>query len=148
MELREAFLASLSRLAAIASIPDCVPLVGATRTLTRLGLAELSRTSHAGLRKLMDLGGIMRANVPSTEEIAFRIGPRLKAAGRVGHPLEVLRMLKARTPEEQSRLALELDRLNLTRRRLEKEALEELTSMVNDQEQAALVLYAHPDAKD
>ncbi len=142
MELREAFLASLSRLAAIASIADCVPLAGATRTLTRLGLAELSRTSHAGLRKLMDLGGIMRAKVPSAEEIAFRIGPRLNAAGRVGHPIEVLRMLKARTPEEQSRMALELDRLNLTRRRLEKEALEELTSMVNDREQSALVLYA------
>ena len=141
-EFRRAFLASLSRLAAIASIADCVPLAGATRTLTRLGLAELSRTTHAGLRKLMDLGGIMPSRVPSAEEVAFRIGPRLNAAGRVGHPVEVLRMLKARTPEEQSRLALELDRLNLLRRRLEKEALEELTGMVDTQGQSVLVLYA------
>lgn len=141
-ESRDAFLASLSRLAAIASIADCVPLSGATRTLTRLGLAELSKTTHAGLRKLMDLGGIMRTKVPSAEEIAFRIGPRLNAAGRVGHPVEVLQMLKARTREEQSRLALELDRLNLMRRRLEKEALEELTSMVDAREQSVLVLYA------
>ena len=138
---REAFLASLSRLAAIASIADCVPLVGATRTLTRLGLAELSRTSHAGLRKLMNLGGIIHARAPSAEEIAFRIGPRLNAAGRVGHPAQVLRMLKARTPEEQSKLALELDQLNVMRRRLEKEALEELTTMVDAREQAALVVY-------
>lgn len=142
LELRDALLASLSRLAAIASIADCVPLAGATRTLTRLGLAELSKTTHAGLRKLMELGGIMRTKVPSAEEIAFRIGPRLNAAGRVGHPVEVLRMLKARTPEEQSRLALELDRLNLLRRRLEKEALEELTSMVDAREQSILVIYA------
>ena len=138
---REAFLASLSRLAAIASIADCVPLVGATRTLTRLGLAELSKTSHAGLRKLMNLGGITDARAPSAEEIAFRIGPRLNAAGRVGHPAQVLRMLKARTPEEQSKLALELDQLNVMRRRLEKEALKELTSMVDAREQAALVVY-------
>lgn len=142
VELRDAFLASLSRLAAIASIADCVPLGGATRTLTRLGLAELSRTTHAGLRKLMDLGGILRARVPSAEEVAFRIGPRLNAAGRVGHPVEVLRMLKARTEEEQSRLALELDRLNLMRRRLEKEALAELVEMVDSQDQSVLVIYA------
>ncbi len=141
-ELQDRFLASLSRLAAIASIADCVPLSGATRTLTRLGLAELRKTTHAGLRKLMDLGGIMRTKVPSAEEIAFRIGPRLNAAGRVGHPVEVLRMLKARTPAEQSRLALELDRLNLMRRRLEKEALKELTSMVDSREQSVLVIYA------
>ena len=141
-EAQRVFLASLSRLAAIASIADCVPLVGATRTLTRLGLAELSRTTHAGLRKLMELGGIMPARVPSAEEVAFRIGPRLNAAGRVGHPVEVLRMLKARTPDEQSRLALELDRLNLLRRQLEKEALEELTGMVDARGQSVLVVYA------
>ena len=141
-EAQRVFLASLSRLTAIASIADCVPLVGATRTLTRLGLAELSRTTHAGLRKLMELGGIMPARVPSAEEVAFRVGPRLNAAGRVGHPVEVLRMLKARTPDEQSRLAMELDRLNLLRRQLEKEALEELTGMVDAQGQSVLVVYA------
>ena len=141
-EAQRAFLASLSRLAAIASIADCVPLVGATRTLTRLGLAELSRTTHAGLRKLMELGGMMPARVPSAEEVAFRIGPRLNAAGRVGHPVEVLRMLKARAPDEQTKLAMELDRLNLLRRELEKEALEELTGMVDVQGQSVLVVYA------
>ena len=141
-EAQRAFQASLSRLAAIASIADCVPLVGATRTLTRLGLTELSRTTHAGLRKLMELGGIMPARVPSAEEVAFRIGPRLNAAGRVGHPMEVLHMLKARSPDEQSRLAIALDRLNLLRRQLEKEALEELTGMVDARGQSALVVYA------
>ncbi len=141
-EAQKVFLASLSQLTAIASIADCVPLVGATRTLTRLGLAELSRTTHAGLRKLMELGGIMPARVPSAEEVAFRIGPRLNAAGRVGHPVEVLRMLKARTPDEQSRLAMELDRLNLWRRQLEKEALEELTGVVDARGQSVLVVYA------
>ena len=90
----------------------------------------------------MELGGIMPARVPSAEEVAFRIGPRLNAAGRVGHPMEVLHMLKARSPDEQSRLAIALDRLNLLRRQLEKEALEELTGMVDARGQSALVVYA------
>ncbi|MEO6966690.1 MAG: DHH family phosphoesterase, partial [Acidobacteriaceae bacterium] len=87
------FLASLSRLAAIASIADCVPLTGVTRTLTRIGLAELGRTRHAGLRKLLLLAGVRFPQPPTSEQIAFRIAPRMNAAGRVAHPDEVLRML-------------------------------------------------------
>ena len=55
----------------------------------------LSRTTHAGLRKLMELGGIMPAKVPSAEEVAFRIGPRLNAAGRVGQPNQGLAEIHA-----------------------------------------------------
>ena len=137
----ETFLASLSRLAAIASIADCVPLVGATRTLTKIGLAELSQTRHAGLRKLLDLSGVLSGQTPSSEQIAFRIAPRINAAGRVGHPAEVLRMLSAATSEDQIDLALVLDRLNRSRRLLEKEALEELLSMVQENAPVGLVLY-------
>jgi len=137
----ERFLASLSRLAAIASIADCVPLVGATRTLTKIGLAELSQTRHAGLRKLLDMSGVLPGQIPSSEQIAFRIAPRINAAGRVGHPAEVLRMLSAATSEDRIELALVLDRLNRSRRLLEKEALKELLSMVQEDLPAGLILY-------
>jgi single-stranded-DNA-specific exonuclease len=110
------FVAGLSRLAAIASIADCVPLTGATRTLTKIGLAELGRTRHAGLRKLLLMAGVRSRQSPTSEQIAFRIAPRINAAGRVGHPVEVLRMLSAASPEQQIELALTLDRLNHDRR--------------------------------
>ena len=45
----ERLLLGCSQYAAIASIADCVPLLGATRTLARLGFAELSRAHHRGL---------------------------------------------------------------------------------------------------
>lgn len=126
------FLAGMSRLAAIASIADCVPLVGPTRILTRLGLQELARTRHAGLRKLLLLAGVRASQAPSAEQIAFRIAPRINAAGRVGHPREALSMLNATTADEQVELALSLDRLNRDRRRIEKDAMEELVAMVEE----------------
>jgi single-stranded-DNA-specific exonuclease len=135
------FLGSLSRLAAIASIADCVPLVGAARTLTRIGLAELGQTRHAGLRKMLLMAGVRGKDVPTSEQIAFRVAPRINAAGRVGHPVEALRMLTATLPEDQIELALSLDQLNRDRRRREKEALEELLLMIPKDVPAGLVLY-------
>ena len=49
----ERLLSGCSQYAAIASIADCVPLLHGTRTLARLGLAELSRSRHKGLQELL-----------------------------------------------------------------------------------------------
>lgn len=135
------FLNSLSRLAAIASIADCVPLIGETRTLTKIGLAELGRTPHAGLRKLLLMAGAKLPQPPTSEQIAFRVAPRINAAGRVGDPDEVLRMLNATSPDSQIERAIVLDELNRKRRKLEKEALDELYSIVGDKVPAGLVIY-------
>lgn len=139
------FVASMSRLAAIASIADCVPLTGATRTLTRIGLAELAHTRHAGLRKLLLLAGVRPSQAPSSEQIAFRIAPRINAAGRIGHPQEALSMLNAASERERIDLATSLDILNRERRRMEKEALEELVLIVQEEIQkevpVSLVVY-------
>lgn len=135
------FLGSLCRLAAIASIADCVPLVGPARTLTRIGLAELALTRHAGLRKMLLMAGVRDGEVPTSEQIAFRVAPRINAAGRVSHPKEALEMLNTVAPDNQIELALELDRLNRDRRKREKEALEELLLMVPGDVPAGLVVY-------
>jgi len=135
------FLGSLCRLAAIASIADCVPLVGPTRTLTRIGLAELAFTRHAGLRRMLLMAGVRGGEVPTSEQIAFRVAPRINAAGRVGHPREALEMLNADLPDNQVELALGLDRLNRDRRKREKEALGELLLMVSGDVPAGLVVY-------
>ena len=135
------FLNSLCRLAAIASIADCVPLIGPTRTLTRIGLAELTKTRHAGLRKLLRMAGVRANEAPTSEQIAFRVAPRINAAGRVGHPQQALDMLNEPTPENQVELALALDRLNRERRTQEKAALEELLLMVPEPVPPGLVVY-------
>jgi single-stranded-DNA-specific exonuclease len=49
----ERLLTRCSPYAAMASIADCVPLRRSTRTLARLGLAELSRSRHKGVQELL-----------------------------------------------------------------------------------------------
>jgi single-stranded-DNA-specific exonuclease len=90
----ERLMEGASLYAAVASIADCVPLLGKTRTLTKLGLAALAQTRHCGMRELLKAS---RADplVPDSEDVAFRIAPRINAAGRVDHPAAALAVVEA-----------------------------------------------------
>jgi single-stranded-DNA-specific exonuclease len=52
----EKLIEGASLYAAVASIADCVPLLGKTRILTKLGLAVLAQTRHWGMRDLLVSG--------------------------------------------------------------------------------------------
>jgi hypothetical protein len=109
--------------------------------MTRIGLGELVHTRHAGLRKMLMMAGVRDNEVPTSDQIAFRVAPRINAAGRVGDPNEALQMLNAVDPDRQVELARSLDCLNRERRSREKEALEELLPMVPSDVPKGLVIY-------
>jgi single-stranded-DNA-specific exonuclease len=68
-------------LVALATIADLVPLVGENRSLARRGLAELRRARRPGLRALLAISQVEPERLDEGD-IAFRIAPRLNAAGR------------------------------------------------------------------
>src|SRR4051812_41260046 len=63
-------------LAALATLCDLVPLPGENRRIVREGLIELGRTRKAGLRALMDVGGVTPGEI-SEHSLGFRLGPRI-----------------------------------------------------------------------
>ena len=113
-----------SQYAAIASIADCVPLLGSTRTLARLGLASLGKSNHCGVRELLKTccKDPLR---PSSHEIAFGIAPRINAAGRVAHPAAALAVLDAGADEVAAEKSVQrLNELNVERRPAGRAALQ------------------------
>src|SRR5213075_2547330 len=66
-------------LVALGTVADIVPLRGENRTFVRRGAIEISRSSRPGLRKLIEVSGTRLPILP--EDIGFRLGPRLNAAG-------------------------------------------------------------------
>lgn len=109
-------------LVALGTVADVVPLRGENRSLVRAGLLKMSGASEIpgieALRRAAGAGGEVTAG-----EIAFLLGPRLNAAGRVGDPTLGLRLLLAESVEEATPIALELDACNARRRRIEEEVL-------------------------
>src|SRR5438034_1286965 len=101
-------------LAAIATVADVVPLLGENRSLVIAGLRALARTQRPGLRALMRSAGVDPAAV-DTSAVAFRLAPRINAAGRLGHPATALELLLTDDADRAEALARELEELNRER---------------------------------
>jgi single-stranded-DNA-specific exonuclease len=105
-------------LAALGTVADIVPLCGENRTLVQRGAIEIVRTTRPGLKKLMELSGV-KAPI-HTEDIGFRLGPRLNAAGRLTTAEKSLRLLLTKDEAEATVLAESLDQQNRERQDVEK----------------------------
>lgn len=108
-------------LVALGTVADIVPLVEENRLLVQRGAIEIGRTSRVGLKKLMEVAGVRLPILP--EDIGYRLGPRLNAAGRLSTAEKSLRLLLTNDGEEAATLAIELDKQNRERQDVEKEIL-------------------------
>ncbi len=143
----ERLLSGCSPYAAIASIADCVPLLDGTRTLARLGLAELSRSRHKGLQELLK-SACTDPSQPDSRDVAFGVAPRINAAGRMAHPAEALAVFEAALDEEAARQSVDrVNQLNAERRRTVKLHFEELVEAVGTNIPAGLVVYRETSPK-
>jgi single-stranded-DNA-specific exonuclease len=116
-------------LVALATVADVVPLLDENRALVAAGMRRLARTSKPGLRALMRVGGVDPAAV-DTGAIAFRLAPRINAAGRLGHPGAALELLLTEDEAEAGRLAGELETLNRDRQVVEERILRDAIRQV------------------
>ena len=106
-------------LVALGTVADIVPLEGENRILVHHGLRQLARSQRLGVRKLMEVAGV-RAPI-CAEDIGFRLGPRLNAAGRLATAEKALRLLLTSDETEATELASLLDAQNRERQAVEKE---------------------------
>jgi single-stranded-DNA-specific exonuclease len=124
VRLREKILPSFLKMAAIATIADAVPLKGENRVIAALGLRELRSPVGAGLRALFAVAALDPAAKQLTGfDVAFRIAPRINAAGRMDIASEVIELFTTRDPARATVLASKLERLNRERRDAEAAAL-------------------------
>jgi len=136
-------------LAALGAVCDVTQMVGFNRALTSQGLKVMSGLANPGLKALMTLA---KAEGPATTfHAGFILGPRINAGGRIGRSDLGARLLSTDDPQEAMSLALELDALNVTRKDVERDALEaavvRLEREGNDRDASVIVVAAedwHP----
>jgi single-stranded-DNA-specific exonuclease len=115
--------ASLLPLVAVGTVCDVVGLTGENRVLVAAGLKGFPGELFTGLAALL---AESRVEAPVTSwHLAFVVGPRLNAAGRLGHAAYALELLLAEEEGRARALAGKLEDFNKRRRALEEEVTAE-----------------------
>lgn len=141
-------LESFLKVVAIATVADVVPLTGENRIIVKHGLAGLHTVRNPGLRALLDISGLGAGECPSAGQVAFRIAPRINAAGRMATATDVIDLFTTEDPERARALAEQLHKLNQERQEAEaaivRAILEQCEECPVTDDQYALV-FSHPD---
>lgn len=120
-DLRE-FLVEAMAYVAIATVCDVVPLVDENRILARHGLRSLEISKNPGLTALLRVAGLDGRKLEG-DDVAFKLGPRINASGRLGSAHKAVELLLARDDKTAIAAATELDRLNEARKEIERALL-------------------------
>jgi len=123
-------LLSFMKIAAIATIADAVPLTGENRVFAKLGLEALRHAVNPGLKALLNEAQISNRRPPNSTEVAFRIAPRINAAGRMDVARDVIELFSVKDPERARELAAKLDRLNSDRQEEERRILRSIEERI------------------
>ena len=124
---RDRLLKSFTKVVAIATIADAVPLTGENRVFAKLGLEGLRSPVNLGLKALLEVAQLS-GRALNSGEVAFRIAPRINAAGRMDVARDVIELFSVKDPTRARELANRLDQLNGDRQEEERRILQSITS--------------------
>ena len=109
-------------LVALGTVADMVPLIGVNRIMAKIGLDVMRNGNRIGLNSLIQGIGIDKQAIDS-EDLAFKIAPRINAAGRIQHAKIAAGLLTTMDAGKASKAADLLNRYNTLRQDEEKRTL-------------------------
>jgi len=110
-------------LVALATITDLMPLVDVNRIFVKYGLQQMRKGRRKGLRELALRAGIDLKDI-SSYHIGYILGPRINAAGRIGSPMDAVRLLVGSNDTQCKEIANQLENLNFDRQKITQDLLE------------------------
>ncbi len=128
-------------LAALGLVCDVMPMTGLARVLTAQGLKVLSAGGNPGLKELGQRAGMK--GKATAFDLGFLLGPRVNAAGRIGHARLAFDLLTTADAARRSALAEKLHILNAERQAIERAVQEEAIALVEQRrlfERAVIVV--------
>jgi single-stranded-DNA-specific exonuclease len=124
-------LTSFMKVVAIATVADAVPLIGENRVFAKLGLDALRSAVNPGLKALLEVAQLGGRPLTSAE-VAFRVAPRINAAGRMDVAKDVVELFSVKDPVRAREIASRLDQLNAERQEEERRILESIQSRLEE----------------
>lgn len=111
-------------LVAVSIASDIVPLVDENRILAHYGLKKLNSNPSVGLKAIIAIAGLEDKEI-TIDDIVFKIGPRINAAGRIESGNQAVELLVSKKQQEAALLCEKINSHNQTRRNIDKIITEE-----------------------
>ena len=116
-------------LVAVSTASDIVPITGENRILVYHGLKQLNDNPCTGLRSIMNSAGLDNKQV-TVEDIVFRIGPRINAAGRMKSGSKAVDLLVSKDIKDAGVISEEINSFNVKRREEDQKITKEALSLI------------------
>ncbi len=113
---------------------DIVPVTGENRVLAYYGLKKLNSDPSIGLKTLIRNSGIANTEI-SINDIVFKIGPRLNAAGRIEHGKKSVHLLISDDLFLAGEMGEEINSFNEIRKSLDRDITQEALEMITNNEE-------------
>jgi len=120
-------------LVAVSIASDIVPITGENRTLAHYGLKRINSHPRIGLKSIIQVAGI-EGSVLRINDIVFKIGPRINAAGRIDSAREAVRLLVTENEDEAAEIGKKINEQNQTRQALDQNITKEAMAMIETNE--------------
>lgn len=114
---------------AVGTVADLMLLEGENRTIVKAGLNLLNEGIRQGFNSLIEVCGLQGKEITS-ESIAYAIGPRINAAGRMADPTIALELLLSEDEDEALVLAQQLETENHKRQDIQNKMAEDITQEI------------------
>jgi len=116
----------LCDLVALGTLADSVPLIDENRIFASAGVQVIkTENNRPGIRALLKICHIENSYINS-EDIAFKIVPRLNASGRMEHGKLSVEILTTESLNDAVQMARSLNDLNILRRKIEDKIINDI----------------------
>jgi single-stranded-DNA-specific exonuclease len=126
-------------LVALATVTDLMPLLSVNRVLVRYGIEQIRKGSNLGLSELAKVSEVQLEDIDSYH-LGYLLGPRINAVGRIGSPLDGVKLLVSERKDVCSSLAKVLNETNYQRQYMTQQGLDEAMDLVNSSQEKLLFI--------
>jgi len=117
-------------LVAVSIASDIVPITGENRILAYFGLKQLNESPRTGLKEIIREAEVFR--VLTVEDIVFKVGPRINAAGRMETGGKAVELLISNDSKLATGISKEINSFNIERRNVDRTITTEAMRMISE----------------
>ncbi len=124
-------------LVALATVTDLMTLLDVNRVVVKYGIKQIKESKRIGLNELINVSGI-DINELDSYHLGYILGPRINAAGRIGSPLDAVKLLVSEKVDVCKSIANILNETNFQRQYMTQNGLDQAETLVGESKEKLL----------